>query len=206
MAGALGLRRAIAHHQPVEGQLLERHAEGAACGVEVGVDEGTSACRARKVIDPRGSLFLIDPYPPGRLRISWPRLIARRVVRKAKRGQVVWIRKRSEEAASDWDRPIDFLFIDADHSFEGVSRHWKDWSPHIRVGGKVMLQGARLGEGSWVQPGYGPAQLFATEIAGDPRWELVDGGGAALVVQRLARAHPAITREAQPLDRSANQR
>ena len=180
------MRPPVTHHQPVEGRLLELHAEGALCAVELGVDEGTSAHRLRRVINPTGTVFLVDPFPPGRLGISWPRMIARRVVRTVARGRVIWIRERSEDAAADWDRPIDFLFIDADHTFAGVTRAWEDWSSHVRVGGRVILQGARLEEDSWVQPDNGPARLFDTAIAGDPRWELVDGAGAALVVKRIS--------------------
>jgi Methyltransferase domain len=191
LAGALGLRPPIAHHQRFEGRLLERHAEGARCAVELGVDEGTSARRARKVMDPAGTLFLIDPFPRGRLGISLQRLIARRVVRAVRRGSVVWIRKTSAEAVVGWDRSIDFLFIDADHTLEGVTAHWEEWSPHVTIGGRVMLQGARVGENSWVKPGNGPARLFETTIAEDPAWELVDGDGAALVVERISMRVPA---------------
>jgi hypothetical protein len=184
LAGALRLRPPIAQHHPDEGRLLERHAEGALCAVELGVDEGVSAARVRRVMNPAGELFLIDPFPVGRLGISMPRLIARRTVRRVARGRVVWIRKGSEEAVAGWDRSIDFLFIDADHSYEGVRAHWRAWAPHVRVGGRVMLQGARVGEDSWVEPERGPARLVATAIAPDPAWRTVDGACAALVVER----------------------
>jgi methyltransferase family protein len=199
LAGALRLRPPIAHHSPVEGRLLERHAEGVGCAVEIGVAEGASARRIREVIDPGGVLFLVDSFSPGRLGISLPRVIARRVVRAVPRGRVVWIRKPSEEAAAGWDRPIDFLFIDADHSLEGVTAHWEQWSPRLRIGGKAMLQGARVAEDSWVPPGNGPARLFETAIAGAPGWELADAAGAAVVVEKTSvRCPPSRERPERP--------
>jgi hypothetical protein len=196
LAGALRLRPPVAHHQAVEGQLLRRHAARARCAVEIGVAEGVSALEMRRVIDPSGTLFLVDPFPTGRLGISLSRLTAHRVVRSAPRGRVIWVRAGSEEAAAGWDRPIDFAFIDADHTFEGVASHWHDWSRHVPVAGKIMLQGARLGEDSWVQPGHGPARFFETAIADAPEWKLVDGAGAAMVVERRAGRFP--RRSTQP--------
>lgn len=41
--------------------------------------------------------------------------------------------------ASEWQRPIDVLFIDGDHSFEGCSADLKAWLPFVRRGGWVAL-------------------------------------------------------------------
>ena len=48
------------------------------------------------------------------------------------------IRKDSVEAAGDIeDESLDFVFIDADHSFEGASRDLKAWIPKVKPGGLV---------------------------------------------------------------------
>jgi len=36
-------------------------------------------------------------------------------------------------------RPIDFLFIDGDHRYEGVKRDWESWEPLVRPGGLVAF-------------------------------------------------------------------
>lgn len=35
------------------------------------------------------------------------------------------------------ERPVDFLFIDGDHTFEGVRRDWEMYSPLVREGGLI---------------------------------------------------------------------
>lgn len=154
-----------------------------------GVDRGRrggSARAIREAIDPAGTLHLIDPYPPGRLGVGLARLIARRVVREVPRGRVIWLRQRSQDAVTSWTKPIDFLFVDGDNSFEGVARDWADWSPHIRVGGVVVLEGARLTEGGWVTADYGPARLVREQVEDDPRWAAIDGADAAVALRRVA--------------------
>jgi|tagenome__1003787_1003787.scaffolds.fasta_scaffold20917917_2 predicted O-methyltransferase YrrM len=140
---ALGLRAPRAQHTRAEVALLERYARDARCVVELGVAEGASAWAMRGVIDPRGRIYLVDPYVPrNALGTSMARLVAHRLVRRVERGDAVWIRKPSDLAADGWDQSIDFLFIDGDHSLAAVTRDWELWSPHVRPGGAAALHGA----------------------------------------------------------------
>ena len=148
--------------------------------------EGGSARAIREAMDPAGRLYLIDPYPPGRLGIGLARFTARRVVREVPRGRVIWVRRHSDEAVAAWTEPIDFLFLDGDNSFEGATRDWADWSPHVRVGGVVVRQGARLAPDTWVAADHGPARHVREKIERDPRWTVIDGTDAALALRRVA--------------------
>jgi predicted O-methyltransferase YrrM len=182
----LGLRSPLAQHTPSEGELLQRYATGARCVVEIGVAEGVSALELREVIASDGTLYLIDPYPLGRLLgRSAAELVARRTVSGCRRGNAVWQRQFSYDAARGWQKPIDFLFIDGDHRYEAVRRDWDEWSPHVRPGGIIALHDARL-EAPWLGPNDGPVRL-ASEIATDRDWETLDGVDSLLV---LRRAHP----------------
>jgi predicted O-methyltransferase YrrM len=48
-------------------------------------------------------------------------------------------RGRSAEIAASWTRPIDLLFIDGDHSYEGCSGDLRAWMPFVRPGGWVTF-------------------------------------------------------------------
>jgi predicted O-methyltransferase YrrM len=184
LAGAIGLRAPVAEHADEEGRLLERFAKGALIAVEIGVAEGASARRLRSVIATDGTLYLVDPHPPGVIGISFTRMIARRAVRSVPRGSAVWVRRRSHGAAADWDQEIDFLFIDGDHSFEGVFQDWNEWSPYVKPGGHVALHDARVAGGSWAGPKDGPARLFESIIAPSGDWDLVGDAVSTVVIQR----------------------
>jgi hypothetical protein len=39
--------------------------------------------------------------------------------------------------------PLDFLFVDGDHSWAGLEGDWRDWTPHVVPGGVVALHDSR---------------------------------------------------------------
>ena len=61
--------------------------------------------------------------------------------------------------------PYDFLFIDADHSYDSVRRDWDNYSPMVNSGGIIALHDIIE------RPGYGVSQLWA-ELKSVPgtRW------------------------------------
>jgi predicted O-methyltransferase YrrM len=187
---ALGLRHAIAQHSEAEGQLLQRYAEGGSTIVEIGVLEGGSALELRVVMDPAGTLVLIDPYEPGRFGVSMARIAAARTIRRSNRGTVRWIRTTSSEAAAHWNGAIDFLFIDGDHSLAAVRQDWDLWAPMVRTGGHVALHDARVvpggngGDRAWIDDQAGPV-ILAREIGADPRWCRVGAAETTVVFRRL---------------------
>jgi len=57
------------------------------------------------------------------------------------RNKVVIHQGFTSDVAATWpkDLKIDLLFIDADHSYKGVSSDWKNWSPFMRKGGVIAF-------------------------------------------------------------------
>jgi predicted O-methyltransferase YrrM len=171
------LRAAHGQHTDRESNALAHHATGRRALVEIGVAEGVSASRLRSAMHTDGCLWLIDPYPS-----RWPvppaYLVAKRSVRRQANGGVVWVRSRSQDVAATWRTPIDFLFIDGDHSEDSCERDWLDWSPWIMPGGVVAFHDSAPGPTSPTRADDGPA-LVVNRYFIDPRsrevgWSIID--------------------------------
>jgi predicted O-methyltransferase YrrM len=113
--------------------------------VEIGSARGKSACYVGRALKENGSgrLFAIDPHT----RTNWNDEDSIDTLGEMKRNirafgiekQVEIIRDVSEKAAARWMLPIDMLFIDGDHSYDGVKRDWDLFMPHVSPFGLVVF-------------------------------------------------------------------
>jgi predicted O-methyltransferase YrrM len=183
VAGALGLRPAIAQISAAEGEALERSAAEAGSVVEIGVAEGGSAWHLRRTLDPAGTLTLIDTYPKV-LGMNMSMVIARRLVDSVDRGRVEWLRMRSDDAVKGWSRPIDYLFIDGDHAYDAVRRDFEQWSVHVPAGGTLAFHDALM-DAPWINESFGSARFVSELIAdGTTEWRMVEGVDSLAVFRR----------------------
>jgi predicted O-methyltransferase YrrM len=60
---------------------------------------------------------------------------------------IVELRGTSHEIAKDFDKKVDFLFIDGDHSYEGVKSDVEDWFPKLNNGAIVIFHDIGWAEG-----------------------------------------------------------
>lgn len=113
--------------------------------VEIGSAHGLSACFIGKALRDNGAgkLYAIDPHQPTAWNDDGPAdsyAIMRANLRWAQvERQVEVVRELSEVAARTWRLPIDLLFIDGDHSYEGVQRDWEAFSPFVQPFGLVIF-------------------------------------------------------------------
>ena len=180
-------------HSAGEAALLERLSEGRRRVVELGVYEGSSAVVLCRILAPDAELHLVDPFGhhPDALRPGWAATEAatRRVVARAARRagpRVVWHVAFSADVARSWEGgPVDLVFVDGDHSEEGVRADWELWSPLVAPGGVMLFHDARLG-----RPGGvglpGPTAVVDGSVRTAPGWEVVDEVDAAVAVRRAA--------------------
>jgi predicted O-methyltransferase YrrM len=181
----LGVRRPETQTSDAERACLERHARGRQRIVEIGVYHGVNTALFRRIVDEAGEVVGIDPHPPGRLGVSFERWIAERELSRVRRAKARLIRQFSHEAATNWNSPIDFLFIDGDHSWDGISRDWSDWTAHVVAGGIVALHDSR--------PVTGRENLdsvrFASDVAlADPRFDAIEAIDSLTILRRRTTA------------------
>ena len=183
----LGLRPALAQHTAAEHAAFVRWATGRRSLVEIGVAEGVSALALREGMAEDGTLYLIDPFHLSRTpTLNFTKRAARRAVETHRRGKVIWIEKFSQDAARTWNDPIDLLLIDGDHAEAAVERDWNDWSRFVQPGGVAIFHDARLFEGGWTTPDYGPVRLVNRLFrnGSPPKWSVAEETHSLFVLQR----------------------
>lgn len=139
-----GLRPAHTETSPAERAALVEFATDKTCLAEIGVHEGVTTRQLTQVMSKSGVYYAIDPYFPGKLGINFHQWIAQREVNGTAAGRVVWVQKTGVAAAQDVP-PVDFLFIDGDHSYEGLKGDWEAWRSHLLPGAIVALHDTRGG-------------------------------------------------------------
>ena len=138
---------------------------------------------------PSAELWAVDPYQVGRLGVSFPRLIARGEVQEVENGSVRWVETSGAEAAKVWSREgrpgPDFMFIDGDHSWEGISADWEAWSPLVAPGGRIALHDSRSTPERPIDDA-GSVRFTRTVIAKDPRFRVCAEVDSLTVLERLS--------------------
>ena len=98
----LGLVEADTQTTAPERACLTRHAAGRRSLVEIGVMHGATTALLRSVMAPEGVVTGIDRHLPGKLRVSFERLVAKHELARYPRGQAVLLREWSHDAARPW--------------------------------------------------------------------------------------------------------
>lgn len=187
----LGISKARTQTTEAERSCMARYASGKKMLAEIGVADGVTTCRLRSAMDPSGILIAIDPYPKQRLGFSAPRIVAQREVSKIKSGTVKWMRTTGSDAARllwESDSPrFDFVFIDGDHSWEGLKEDWEGWRRLVVPGGIIALHDSRSFALRQIDDA-GSARFTREVIAHDPDFETVETVDSLTVLRRRSEA------------------
>ncbi len=141
-------------HSEDDAAVLRATAAGRRRVVELGVYEGSSAVVLCVVLDAAAELHLVDPFGHHgwALPAGWGATegASRRVVARAARRhagpRVHWHVDYSSAVARRWLGAVDLVFVDGDHSEEGVRADWEDWHGFVEPGGAVLFHDARLSQ------------------------------------------------------------
>lgn len=187
MSWKTGLQPALTQTSDTEIACLRNHASGRRRLVEIGVWHGVNTRNFREVMAEDGILYAVDPFPPGRFGQSWHRPIAYGEVSRIGNGSVRFLECYSEQAIDQFRsieaEPIDFLFIDGDHSYEGVKTDWNLWTPLISVGGIIALHDSRAYPGRDIHE-MGPARFTRDVVLHSSDFELIQEVDSLTVVRR----------------------
>lgn len=184
---SVGLAEAQTQTTAAERDCLARHAASRRLLAEIGVWHGVTTTRLRAAMAPDGVLYAIDPYPNGRLGFSVQERIARREVARVANGRVEWVRACGVEAArtlATLSGRLDFVFIDGDHSYEGLRGDWDGWSPLLARGGVAALHDSRPCAARPIHDA-GSVRFTADVIRRDPRFAVIDEVDSLTVVECL---------------------
>ncbi len=107
--------------------------------VELGTNRGCSAIATGRLLQTWGGhLDCIDVWEAEYHGASVSRAECARSVQAAGLSDVIALHQsRIDVAAASWTTPIDYLYIDADHTYDTVTSDLEQWWPHLKVGGLI---------------------------------------------------------------------
>ena len=187
----VGLTGAHAVHSADERDCLVRHASALSTVVELGVFQGASTKTLRSLIDPGGRLFAVDPFWPGRLGISFARLIARIEAKRVRGGTVIWLRMTDGEAAVEVSKlvpgGVDLVFSDfVPGDYEAHERLWTVWRDVVRPGG-IFIQSMSQVVDRRTAADYATVRFARDVLMSDPQFECIETIDTFTVLRRRGR-------------------
>ena len=108
----------------------------------------------------------MDPFFGGRLGICYTEWVARIHRRRQRTKNLTFLRGFSSDIGREFRLPIDFLFIDADHSYEAAKADWQEWFPKVKKNGYVALHDSKLAPNS--PQSLGSMRFYSEDVARMP--------------------------------------
>ena len=149
--------------------------------VEIGSARGLSACLIGRALkeNGQGKLYAIDPHEATEWNdgnsVSSFSLMKENLKRFGVDAYVEIVREYSINVGKTWDKEIDLLFIDGDHSYEGVKADWDIFTPHVSKFGVVVFH-----DTTW-------------EFHQDSKWFRADMGVPRFVEELRLDGYPVLT-------------
>jgi predicted O-methyltransferase YrrM len=109
--------------------------------VEIGSFKGKSACCLAAGLGKGGILACVDTWHNDAMPYDSPRDCLPEFLANTLpfRDRIEVHRGRSQDVAKNWSQPVDLVFIDGDHSYEGCVTDLRSWLGFVRPGGWVAF-------------------------------------------------------------------
>jgi predicted O-methyltransferase YrrM len=168
-----------------EQEVLKKYVRNALTIAEIGVFEGVNTATFALNSLPEAKIFAIDPFFKGVLGFSYEKMIAQQYWKRMKvRNKIQMIEGLSWDTAHNIPDNLDMVFIDGDHSYEGVKKDFEIFSKKVKAKGYLALHDARVFENGWTTKEWGPVRLVDTIIRQLPDWCIVNETDSLVVIQR----------------------
>jgi predicted O-methyltransferase YrrM len=177
---AIGLDAADSQVTDRELEMLLQYARDSRTVCEIGCYEGrTSVALARNTA---GSVYSIDLFFRGRIGICYTEWVAKLNRWRNGAQNLFYITGLSQDVGRRFELPIDFLFIDADHSYEGVKMDWREWFPKVTQGGYIALHDSKPAVNS---PQFlGSMRFYSEDVPKIAGIRECDGVDSLVILQR----------------------
>jgi predicted O-methyltransferase YrrM len=184
----LGYEAASTQVSESESNILSGLAKNAHKVLEIGVFEGHST-KSLATSMSSGVLYAVDPFFAGRLGISYGLLVTHQQIRKANKINphvtIKLIKDFSYNLAKDKSiTEFDLIFIDGDHSLEGIKQDYNDWADRIKKGGYLALHDTKVPSYNPNVKNLGSFEYFETVIRFDSRFQLVEQVDSLSILSR----------------------
>ncbi len=171
---ALGVVEAHSQTNADELACLGRHAKGHDTALEIGTYMGVSAAVIAKNLSPEGRLFCVDPWE---LRLGKENpcltICRRELTRKGVLKRVVFLRGYSHDVESLMPNEFDFMFVDGDHSYEGLERDWGIVLRRLSTNGILCLHDTTI-PAAEPHRQHGSVEFFDKVIRNHPDFEWLE--------------------------------
>lgn len=157
-------------------------------GVEIGCLDGFSTAHLLECSQLQ--LTTIDPFIPDSMAENLIGSEARFHENVAAWRDRVTLRKDySWNVVSSWNQPLDFLFIDGDHTYSAVMRDYEQWTPFLKPGAILAMHDSRMyrtHDDKRAKFHPGPSQVAMDEVYGKPqKWQLLGETWALTVARKI---------------------
>jgi predicted O-methyltransferase YrrM len=108
--------------------------------VEIGSYIGASSIFIAKALSDDSKLYCIDTWQNDAMTEgNWDSYTEFSKNIKSVKNKIIKIRQTSVEAGINFNEMIDLIFIDGDHSYEGVKKDIDIWFPKLKTGGIIIM-------------------------------------------------------------------